>query len=82
MCLYADSSFQKYNYLFAYFWTDFFPFIEKHIVILHKFSKIGKREVNQIKEIVEKLSAELDADVVCKSLVKSEKNLGFPIPIK
>ena len=61
MCLYADSSLQNYNYLLANFWMDFFPFIEKHMVILHKFSKIEKQEVFQIKEIVEKLSAELDA---------------------
>lgn len=78
MCLYADSSLQKYNFLFADFWTDFFPFIEKQMVILHKFSKIEKQEVIQIKEIVEKLSAELDADVACNSLLKSEKSLVFP----
>lgn len=62
--------FKKYNYLLAHFWTDFFPFIKKKMVILHKFSKIEKREVIQIKEIVEKLSAELHNLIVQNELLQ------------
>ena len=70
MCLYADSDIYKYNYLTENFWTDFFPFLEKHMILEHKLSKLKTQQVTQMKEIVEKLNSELDTIIKKAKLLK------------
>ena len=41
------------------FWTDFFPYLDKHMTLAHKLSKLNKEEVDQMIVIVEKLMYEL-----------------------
>jgi len=59
LCIYADADIRKYNYLLEQFWTDCFPYLNKHRVLNHKLSKLSNEEVNQMKSIVEKLMREL-----------------------
>jgi hypothetical protein len=55
---------RKYQYLIDQFWTDLFPYLDRHMTIRHKFSKLGKEEVGQMNIIVEKLNYELHDLVV------------------
>jgi len=57
--LFADSDIRKYEYFIAQFWTDFFPYLDRHMTIHHKLSKLDKEEVGQMNIIVEKLMDEL-----------------------
>ena len=59
LCIYADSDMKKYNYLIEQFWTDFFPYLDRHMILHHKLSKLNKEEVNQMNVVVEKLMSEL-----------------------
>ena len=65
LCIYADPEIRKHNYLLEQFWTDCFPYLNKHRVLHHKLSKLTEEEVNQISSIVEKLMKELH-DLVVK----------------
>lgn len=64
LCIYADADIRKYNYLLEQFWTDCFPYLNKHRVLHHKLSKLDKEQVVQMKVIVEKLMDELHELVV------------------
>lgn len=59
LCIYADPDIRKYNYLIEQFWTDFFPYLDRHMMLHHKLSKLNKDEVDQMNGIVEKLMSEL-----------------------
>ncbi|RKS92703.1 hypothetical protein BC952_2618 [Flavobacterium limicola] len=59
LCIYADPAIRKYNYMIEQFWTDFFPYLDKHMTLQHKLSKLNKEEVDQMRVIVEKLMHEL-----------------------
>jgi hypothetical protein len=59
LCIYADPDIRKYNYLIEQFWTDFFPYLDRHMMLHHKLSKLNKEEVDQMSVIVEKLMSEL-----------------------
>lgn len=59
LCIYADAEIRKYNYLTEQFWTDFFPYLDKHMVLHQRLSKLKKNEVDQMIVIVEKLMNEL-----------------------
>ncbi|PJJ10696.1 hypothetical protein CLU83_4152 [Flavobacterium sp. 1] len=59
LCIYADADIRKYNYLIEQFWTDFFPYLDRHMTLHHKLSKLNKEEVDQMNVIVEKLMYEL-----------------------
>jgi hypothetical protein len=59
LCIYADADIRKYNYLIEHFWTDFFPYLDKHMTLQHKLSKLCKEEVDHMNAIVEKLMYEL-----------------------
>ncbi|TDE01540.1 hypothetical protein [Flavobacterium sandaracinum] len=59
LCIYADANIRKYNYLLEQFWTECFPYLNKHRVLNHKLSKLSKEEVCQMNGIVEKLMYEL-----------------------
>ncbi|WP_338648492.1 hypothetical protein V5J73_06875 [Flavobacterium sp. KS-LB2] len=59
LCIYADPDIRKYNYLIEQFWTDFFPYLDRHMMLHHKLSKLNKDEVDQMNVIVEKLMSEL-----------------------
>lgn len=71
--LYADPSLQKYNYWLEQFWTDCFPYLNKHRVLHHQLSKLNKEEVNQMNNIVEKLIEELDILVINGGLLLNYK---------
>ena len=64
LCIYADASIQKYNYLIEQFWTDFFPYINRHLTLHHNLSMLKKGEVEQMNIIVEKLIDELQNLVI------------------
>jgi hypothetical protein len=66
LCIFADADIRKYNYLVENFWTDFFPYLDKHMNLYHKLSKLNKEEVFQMNIIVEKLMNELN-DLVIES---------------
>lgn len=59
LCLYADPDIRKYHYLTEQFWTDFFPYLDKHITVYQKLSSLKKEEADQMILIVEKLVYEL-----------------------
>ena len=59
LCLYADSDIRKYECLIEQFWTDFFPYLDRHMTLHHKLSKLNKEEIGQMNVIIEKLMYEL-----------------------
>ncbi|MBS7233933.1 hypothetical protein KHA90_23245 [Flavobacterium psychroterrae] len=69
LCIYADAGIQKYNYLIEQFWTDFFPYINRHLTLHHNLSMLKKGEVEQMNIIVEKLIDELHNLVVVGRLL-------------
>ena len=71
LCIYADADMRKYNYLIEQFWTDFFPYLDRHMTLNHKLSKFNKEEVNQMNVIVEKLMCELHNLVIEGELLLS-----------
>jgi hypothetical protein len=64
LCIYANADIRKYNYLIEQFWTDFFPYLDRHMTLNHKLSKLSKEEVGKMNIIVEKLMDELHNLVV------------------
>ncbi|MDI1304985.1 MAG: hypothetical protein PSX42_09115 [bacterium] len=69
LCIYADADMKKYNYLIEQFWTDFFPYLDRHMILHHKLSKLNKEEVDQMNVIVEKLMSELHNLVIKDGLL-------------
>lgn len=59
LCNYAAPDIRKHNHLIEHFWTDFFPYVDKHRIPHHKLAKLNKEKVNQMSLIVEKLMKEL-----------------------
>jgi hypothetical protein len=59
LCIYADADLRKYNYLIEQFWTDFFPYLDRHMTPYHKLTKLSAEKVSQMNVIVEKLMGEL-----------------------
>jgi hypothetical protein len=74
LCIYADADIRKYNYLTEQFWTDFFPYLEKHITFHQKLSTFTKNEVEQMVVIVKKLIYELYNLVIEGGLLNFEDN--------
>lgn len=78
LCIYGDSDIRKYEYLIEQFWTDFFPYLDRHMAIHHRLSKLDKEKVVQMNIIVEKLMDELHNLVIEGRLLsdfENEKNL-------
>jgi hypothetical protein len=71
LCIYADSDIRKYSYLIEQFWTDYFPYLDRHITLHHKLSKLNKEEVDQMNVIVEKLMYKLHNLVIEDGLLLS-----------
>jgi hypothetical protein len=71
LCIYADANIKKYNYLIEEFWTNFFPYLDKHRILYHKFSKLDKKQLDQMNSIVEKLMKELQDVVIGGDLLSS-----------
>lgn len=69
LCIYADPDIKKYNYLLEQFWTDFFPYLDKHRTVFHELSKLDKEKVAQMDIIVEKLINELHNLVIENGLL-------------
>ncbi|MFV5684559.1 hypothetical protein ACM55I_03845 [Flavobacterium sp. GB2R13] len=75
LCIYADADMKKYNYLIEQFWTDFFPYLDRYMILHHKLSKLNKEEVDQMNFIVEKLMSELHNLVIeCRLLLPFEQD--------
>src|SRR5690606_37016293 len=73
LCLYADKSIRKHEYLIEHFWTGFFPYVDKHMTLHHSPSSLNQEKVLQMNIIVEKLMDELDT-LVIKSKLLSKIN--------
>lgn len=74
LCLYADSDIRKYEYLIEQFWTNFFPYLDRHLTLHYKLSKLDKEEVGQMNIIVEKLMYELHNLVIEGRLLDFEND--------
>lgn len=74
LCIYADSDIRKYSYLIEQFWTDFFPYLDRHMTLHHKLSKLNKEEVDQMNVIVEKLMYELHNLIIEDGLLSFEQD--------
>lgn len=64
LCVYAGPDIRKYHYLIEQFWTDFFPYLDKHRTISHNLSNLDTEKVTQMNLIVEQLMDELHHLVV------------------
>ena len=73
LCLYADSDIRKYEYLIEQFWTNFFPYLDRHMTLHHKLSKLDKEEVGQMNIVVEILMDELHNLVIEGGLLDYEE---------
>nr|WP_315163329.1 hypothetical protein [uncultured Flavobacterium sp.] len=74
LCIYADSDIRKYSYLIEQFWTDFFPYLDRHMTLHHKLSKFNKEEIDQMNVIVKKLMYELHNLVIEDGLLSFEQD--------
>jgi hypothetical protein len=74
LCIYADPAIQKHNHLTEQFWTDFFPYLDKHRTLHQKWSNLKKNEVDQMNGIVEKLVQELHNLVIEGGLLNGEED--------
>jgi hypothetical protein len=74
LCIYADPDISKYNYLTEQFWTDFFPYLDKHRTLHQKWSNLKKNEVDQMNVVVEKLLEELHNLVIKGGLLNLEED--------
>ncbi|RKS95590.1 hypothetical protein BC952_1283 [Flavobacterium limicola] len=74
LCIYADPDIRKYNYLTEQFWTDFFPYLDKHRTLHQRLSTLKKNEVDQMVVIVEKLVYELHNLVIEDGLLNFEQD--------
>lgn len=59
LCLYADPSLRKHEYLMGQFWTEFFPFVDRHRTLHHRLDRLDKEQVEQMQTLVDKLMEEL-----------------------
>ena len=64
LCIYSDADLRKYNYLIEQFWTDFFPYLDRHMTPYHKLTRLSTEKVSQMNVIVEKLMDELQNLVI------------------
>jgi hypothetical protein len=74
LCIYADPDIRKYNYLTEQFWTDFFPYLDKHRTLHQKWSNLKKNELDQMIVVVEKLLEELHNLVIKGGLLNLEED--------
>ncbi|MCI9845054.1 hypothetical protein [Flavobacterium pectinovorum] len=74
LCSYADSNIRKHHYLLEQFPTDVFSYIDKHMILHHRLSKLDKEQVVQMNLIVEKLIFELHHLVIEGKLIYSDKD--------
>lgn len=72
LCLYADKSIRKHEYLIEHFWTDFFPYVNKYKTLHHSPSSLNREKVLQMNIIVEKFMKELRDLVVESRLLNFE----------
>jgi hypothetical protein len=74
LCIYADPDIRKHDYLIAQFWTDFFPYLDKHRTLHQKWSNLKKNELDQMNGVVEKLVDELHNLVIEGGLLSNEQD--------
>lgn len=73
LCICAHPDIRKYNYLAEQFWTDFFPYLDKHRTLHQRLSNLKKNEVDQMVVIVEKLVYELHNLVIEGGLLSNSE---------
>ena len=71
LCLYAEISIRKHEYLIENFWASFFPYVNKHMTLHHSPTSLNGEKVLQMNTIVEKLMKEL------RNLVVESRLLDF-----
>jgi hypothetical protein len=74
LCIYADPDIRKHDYLTEQFWTDFFPYLDKHRTLHQRWSTLKKKELDQMIVIVEKLLEELNNLVIEGRLLNFEED--------
>jgi hypothetical protein len=74
LCMYADPAIQKHNHLTEQFWTDFFPYLDKHRTLHQSLPTLKKKELDQMVAIVEKLLEELNNLVIKGGLLNGEQD--------
>ena len=74
LCSYADADIRKHDYFITQFWTDFFPYLDKHRTLHQKWSNLKKNEVDQMNGVVEKLAEELHNLVIEGGLLSNEQD--------
>lgn len=74
LCIYADPDIRKHDYLTEQFWTDFFPYLDKHRTLNQRLSTLKKKELDQMIVIVEKLLEELHNLVIEGGLLNWEED--------
>ena len=74
LCIYAAPNIRKHDYLTEQFWTDFFPYLDKHRTLHQRLSTLKKKEVDQMIVIVEKLTHELHNLVIEGRLLNFEED--------
>ena len=45
LCIYADPDIRKYNYLIEQFWTDFFPYLDRHMTLIISYQSSTKKRL-------------------------------------
>lgn len=74
LCIYSDPDIRKFNYLTEQFWTDFFPYLDKHRVLHQRLATLKKKETDQMVVIVEELVYELYHLVIEGGLLNFEED--------
>jgi hypothetical protein len=74
LCIYADPDIRKHNHLTEQFWTDFFPYLDKHRTLHQRLSTLKKNELHQMIVIVEKLLEQLNNLVIEGGLLNLEQD--------
>lgn len=75
LCLYANPDMIRYQQLFDGFLYKLIPTLEYHKMLRHKYTRLEKEAIDQMKVIVEKLMEELDGLVIKEGLISKEEFL-------
>lgn len=69
LCIYVNPKLKRFEHLFEEFRTQFFPYLDYHMILHHNISRLDKNEIGYMKRIVEKLMNELRELVIQEGLI-------------
>ncbi|MBD3906347.1 hypothetical protein NAL32_16805 [Chryseobacterium sp. Ch-15] len=69
LCLYGNPDLIRYQHLYDGFLQKLIPTLEYHKILRHKFTRIDKEVIDQMKVLAEKLMNELDELVIEEGLI-------------